>query len=179
MDRPRRNAVSIAYFRDIIKENRDAARKGGTMPEPGISKMTKGQDGYFTVTWSEFKKADRWSIKNAVPAMGGVAELYWMDDHKKLNIFCVTRSWYGGLRSNLRELTDPEIERDPERLAILLEHKDAIYYRYTLTDSLDDMNDVVFYLSEVHAPGAHKVKSSGRYERIFVNEIDAGKLVTI
>ncbi len=149
------------------------------MPEPSITKRTKDGNGYFTVTWSEIRKADRWSIKNAVPAMGGVAEIYWMDDHKKLNIFCVTRSWYGGLRANLRELTDPEIERDPVRRAILLEHEGAIYYRFALTDSLDDMNDVVFFLSEVHAPGAHSVKPSGRFEKIFVNEIDSGRLTSI
>lgn len=149
------------------------------MQEPGIKKRTKDGDGYFTISWSAFRKADRWDINKSVPAMGGVAELYWMDDHGKLNIFCVTRSWYGGLRSNLRELTDPEIERDPVRRAIVLEHQDALYYRYALTESLDDMNDVVFFLSEIHAPGAHQVKPSGRYQRIFVNELDAGKLTTI
>ncbi len=40
------------------------------------------------------------------------------------------------------------------------------------------MADVMFFLAEAACPGAG-ASLSGRYDRIFVKEIDAGKLVTI
>ncbi len=143
-----------------------------------ISKTVRGQDAYFTVRWSPFVRAEKYAIHTGVPAMGGVAELYWMDEGKKLNQFCVARSWYGGLRSLLRERIDPDLENDPARLAILREHKDRIYFRYSLSESNPDMEDVLFFFQETLAPGLPGARHSGRYERIFLNEINAGKLTT-
>ncbi len=144
-----------------------------------IRKTEEGPSAYFTIKWSKIRKADKYDIHKAVPAMGGMCELYYKDKEGKLNLFCVSRSWYGGLRSNIRELTDPLIEKDPHRLKILLEHKDEIYYRYSLTESLNDMNDVLFFFMSLYAPDVRVAEPSGRYEQIFVNEVDADKIVTI
>ena len=130
------------------------------------------------MAWSPFALADKYDIAKRVPAMGGIAEIYFKDERGKLNLFCLQRSWYGGLRSMLRERCDPELERDPRRLAILERWKDAIYYRYSLSDSHADIEDVMFFFMETYSPGQSTVESSGRYERIFVREIDAGKLTT-
>ncbi len=111
--------------------------------------------------------------------MGGIAELYYRDEYGKLNLFCVTRTWYGGLRSSIRVMTDPELEKDPVRHQILLDYPKEIYYRYSLTESLKDMNDILFFFMETLAPGANTVKDSGRYEQIFLKEIDPQKLTTI
>jgi hypothetical protein len=150
-----------------------------TTPTPSITKAVKDNAGYFTVTWSLFRKADRHDIIRAVPAVGGIAELYYMDNAGKLNLFCLTRSWYGGLRATIRELTDPTIEKDEGRKKILETYPDAIYYRYSMTESLKDMNDVIFFFMETLLPGAHQVQASGRYEQIFLKEIDPQNLVTI
>jgi hypothetical protein len=144
-----------------------------------IVKESEGDRVYFTVSWSLLRKADKYDIHRAVPAMGGMCELYYKDSYGKLNLFCVSRSWFGGLRSNLRELTDPVIEKDPERLKIILEHKDELYYRYSLTESLDDMNDVLFFFMQTYAPGSDVVKPSGRYKQIFVKEIDPQKFTKV
>jgi hypothetical protein len=136
-------------------------------------------DVYFTITWSPFSKADKYEIITRVPSVGGIAELYYMDEKGKLNLFCLQRSWYGGLRAMLRERCDPSIEKDPFRLSILVKWRDRIYYRWTNCDSHPDMNDIMYFLTQVNSPDAPGVEHSGRFKRIFLQEIDAGKLVTI
>lgn len=149
------------------------------MRESTILKRESGKDGYFSVYWSQFRKADRHDIARSVPARSGIVELYYMDEYKKLNEFFVGKSWYGGLRSTIRILTDPELDKDERRLVILNAHEDAIYYRYAMSDSNADLDDVHFFLIETLSPGCGAVEPSGRFDRIFVNEYDAGKLVTI
>ncbi len=143
-----------------------------------VSKVEHEGDAYFTVRWSPFAKADKYTIHTGVPAIAGIAELYWMDEARKLNLFCVARSWYGGLRSVVRARIDPELERDEYRRSVLEAHPNDLWYRYTGTDSHGDMSDLMYFFMETYAPGAGLVESSGRYGRIFVDEIDAGKLVT-
>jgi hypothetical protein len=133
---------------------------------------------YYTLRWSPFAKADKYEVTRSVPAIGGIAELYYKDEEGKLNLFCLQRSWYGGLRAMIRERCDASIEKDPWRLSILVKWKDRIYYRWTNCESFKDMADVMFFLVESSCPGAGG-ESSGRYDRIFVKEIDADKLTTI
>lgn len=144
-----------------------------------IRKEEHGEDGYFCLRWSPFARADKYEIVTRVPALGGVAELYYRDREGKLNLFCLQRSWYGGLRSMLRERTDPVLEKDPHRLGILETWKDRIYYRYTCTESVADMKDVMYFFMKTYAPDSDLVEHSGRYRRIFLKELDTGKLVTI
>jgi hypothetical protein len=144
-----------------------------------ISRRTNRECVYFTVYWSHISKADKYDIVRKVPAMGGIAEMYFIDERGKLNLFCVTRSWYGGLRSTIRALSDPLIEKDPYRKGILLAHEKNIYYRYVLCESYADMTDIVFFFMETYSPGADAVEHSGRFSKIFLKEIDAEKIVTI
>lgn len=136
-------------------------------------------DGYFTVRWSPLAKADKYEIATRVPAIGGIAEIYYMDEKGKLNLFCLQRSWYGGLRAMLRERCDPSVEKDPFRLSILVKWHDRIYYRWSNSESKADMDDVMFFFVETYAPGSGSVEHSGRFDRIHVNEVDAEKIVSI
>ena len=138
-----------------------------------ITSAEKDDDGYFTVRWSPLYKADKYEIHKIVPAVGGVAELYYRDEKGKLFLFRCARSWYGGLRAVIRESTDYELEKDEKLRAIVEKHKDRLYYRYSCCDIKDDLDDVLFFLYETYAPGKHKVEHSGRYNRIFMKEIDA------
>jgi hypothetical protein len=157
----------------------------GTDPHsPGFLGYTiqgseKAGDGYFIVRWSPIAKADKYDIVTKVPALGGIAELYFRDRQGKLNLFCLQRSWYGGVRSMLRERSDPELEKDLRRRAILEEHQGEIYYRYVLSESAMDMKDVMFFFMETYSPGSNAAEHSDRYGRIYLREIDAGKLTTI
>jgi hypothetical protein len=141
-----------------------------------IAREENAGNVYYTIRWSHFAAADKYEIARSVPAVGGIAELYYQDRQGKLNLFCLQRSWYGGLRAVLRERCDPSVEKDPWRLSILVKWRDRIYYRWTNSESFADMEDVMCYLAD----GSGVVhKGSGRYDRIYVKEIDAEKLVTI
>jgi hypothetical protein len=143
-----------------------------------ITREDAGRTAYYTLRWSPFAKADKYDIVRSVPAIGGIAEIYYRDREGKLNLFCLQRSWYGGLRAVLRERCDPSIEKDAWRLSVLVKWRDRIYYRWTNSESFADMADVMFFLAESSLAGAGG-EPSGRFDRIFVKEIDSGKLVTI
>lgn len=135
---------------------------------PGVSRVVKKGEVYYTLVWSPLKKADKYEITMKVPAVAGLYELYKMDKNKKLNLLAVTHAWYGGLRSQLRIAVDPELTNDPVRKAEL---EDAeLYYRYAPTDSLEDMLDVVWFLHSTYFPHDVRVEHSGRYTRVYLNE---------
>jgi hypothetical protein len=143
-----------------------------------ITREEEARTAYYTLRWSPFAKADKYEITRSVPAIGGIAEIYYRDAEGKLNLFCIQRSWYGGLRAMLRERCDPVVEKDPWRLSILVKWRGRIYYRWTNSESFADMADVMYFLVENSISGGGG-ETSGRFDRIFVKEIDAGKLVTI
>ena len=144
-----------------------------------IRKSLRDGDAYYAIRWSPIVKADKYLIIGSVPAMGGIAELYYQDERGKLNLYMLARSYYGGLRATLRVATDPEEERDERRRAILLEHEGKIFYRYALVESQDDMSDVMYFFLTTSTPHGAPPPHSGRYGRIFVKELDEGKLTTI
>ena len=133
-----------------------------------ILKRTKDNDAYFEIYWSELKKAEKYDINASVPAESGIFELFYKDDKKQLNLIYIERIWFGGLRSTIRKLTDPELESDPKWKDIL--SRFDCYYRYALSSLNRDMEDVLFYFSEVLFPGADKCRSSSRYNNIYLKE---------
>jgi hypothetical protein len=144
-----------------------------------IRGIEKDGEGFFVVTWSDFAKADKYEIVTQVPALGGIAEIYYKDRGGTLNLFVLQHSWYGGLRGIIRERTDPELEKDPVRKTILERWKDEIYYRYALSESRSDMMDVLFFLMQTLSPDSPPPEHSGRYSRIWVRELDAQRLGNI
>lgn len=143
-----------------------------------IRKAVRDGDAFYTVRWSPIVKADKYTIIGSVPAMGGVAELYYKDTAGKLNLYMLARSYYGGLRATLRVATDPETELDERRHAVLIAHEGLIFYRWSLVESQDDMSDVMYFFMSTYSP-ASRFDHSRRYQKIFVKEIDSGGLVTI
>ena len=98
----------------------------------GITVQQRGDRVYYSVTWSALRQADRWQIASSVPAVGGVYEIYWMDEHKHLRMLTIGNAAFGGLRSEIRRFTDPELVDDPEAIAILNDKE--IWFRYAPTD---------------------------------------------
>jgi len=145
--------------------------------KPLVQKLVRGRDAYFTVSWSRLRKSEKYEIVRSVPSDAGIYELYYMDRKKKLCLFHVGKSWYGGLRNEIRLRTDAELEKDAARRALLEKHD--CWYRWSLLSSSEDMADILFFFAQTHLPGIASVHHSGRYSRIFVNEHDADKSVTI
>jgi hypothetical protein len=146
--------------------------------KPVVKKMVdRKEDVYFTIFWSRLKKGDKYGIIKAVPSQAGIFELYSMDKKGKLNLFYFGKSWYGGLRNELRVRIDPELETDAKRRAVL--DKFDCYFRYSLIESADDMSDILYFFAQTYFPGSPTYKPSGRYKEIFVKEVAPDKIVTI
>lgn len=133
-----------------------------------ISSRINNREAIFTLNWSALTKADRWAIAKGVPAMGGVFELYWMDDHKRLRLLHIGNANMGGLRSEIRRLSDAEL-CDNSRIHAILETFD-IYYRFSICDSARDMADIVWYFRKRYFPEDPGVDHSGRFDVITVME---------
>ena len=111
-----------------------------------------------------------------MPSVSGLFELYFQDRHKRLNLFFVSKAWYGGLRNWIRKATDAELESNLERKKVLQNHQ--CWYRYTIIHSSADLSDILFFFASTYFPGAHRVEHSGRYADIFVDEISPDKIVS-
>lgn len=144
-----------------------------------INKIVKNDSAYYTINWSPFQKAEKYQILISVPAISGIAELYFMDRSKKLNRFYLSSSYYGGLRSTLREYTDSELVQNQWHKNILEKWSNNIWYRWSHTESLQDMNDILFFLRSSTWWKSKKIESSGRYKYIYLIEKNAGNLITI
>ncbi len=145
--------------------------------EPVVTKRVKDDRVYYTIVWSELRKADRNDIRKSVPAVPGLFELYTMDEHDTLNLISVYKAWYGGLRSQIREKTDPEIEREPARKQLL--ESRPCYFRYTKTFSYNDMADILYFFSETYFPKRNLTSSSGRFNHIYVKEHSKDKIIDL
>jgi len=140
----------------------------------GIRAQSNGKNAYYSISWSALRKADRWEIAKSVPAVGGVFEIYWMDERKHLRLLTVASARFGGLRSEIRRLTDPELTVDV-RSADLLANRE-IYFRYAETDSVAAMTDVVWFFRKTYFPENPGVSHSGRFDRIFASETAPDKV---
>lgn len=147
-------------------------------PEPVIERMTRNQNVYFTVHWSPFQEADKYRINATVPAMSGVYELYYRDPYGKLVLHEVDYVWYGGLRSRLRKITDPELEEDLTKRKFIESNK--FVFRFSLTENFKDMEDVVFFLgSSANLPEKKRRADSGRFRNVYLRESSPNKLTSI
>ena len=146
--------------------------------EYGIA-VAKEKDGdvYYYVNWSPLSIAERWDINAKVPAVSGIFEIYWMDETKHLRLYNVGRTHYGGLRSELRRLTDPELTCDLKTKK-LLEEKE-IWYRFAPCNSVKIMSDVIWFFMETYFPENNTMEHSGRYINIFLKESEPDKLIWV
>jgi len=143
----------------------------------GITALKKDENVYYDIQWSPLSLAERWTINSKVPAIAGVYEIYWMDEQKHLRMMEIGKTHYGGLRSELRRITDPELATDP-RVRQTLENNE-IWFRYVPSNSIDDMTDVVWFFRATYFPENPGVDHSGRYKKIFLKESAPDKLIWV
>ena len=143
----------------------------------GISVLEKDGCVYYYVQWSPLSLADRWSINSKVPSIAGIYEIYWMDESHHLRMLAVGDTHYGGLRSEIRRLTDSELALDP-RIRDILENKE-IWFRYAPSNSAGTMADVVWFFRATYFPENPGVEHSGRYSKIFLKESAPDKLIWV
>ncbi|MCL2833051.1 MAG: hypothetical protein FWD78_07770 [Treponema sp.] len=143
----------------------------------GITLLAKENAAYYNIQWSPLAVADRWTINAKVPAVAGIYEIYWMDEYEKLRMLSVGNTHYGGLRSEIRRLTDSELVTD-EKARKILEEKE-IWFRYAPTNSASAMADVVWFFRATYFPEDPGVEPSGLYEKIFLKESAPDKLIWV
>jgi len=146
--------------------------------EYGITAKEKDGGIYYFIKWSPLAKADRYEIITKVPSISGIFEIYWMDENNRLRIFFVEKTDYGGLRSEIRRITDPELCRTNAKAKKILEEKE-IWYRYAPSGSANVMADVLWFFMQNYFPKNKKIKHSGRYENIFLKESAPDKLIWV
>jgi hypothetical protein len=93
-------------------------------------------------------------------------------------MFFVGQTNYGGLRSEIRRLTDPELCFNDEKTKKILEEKE-IWYRYAANDSSKVMADVVWFFMSTYFPDDPPAHHSGRYEKIYMTESAPDKLIWV
>jgi hypothetical protein len=145
--------------------------------DPCITFQEKGDEAYYFVQWSPLAIADRWAISTHVPSVAGIFEIYWMDDHNHLRMYSVGNTHYGGLRSELRRLTDSELAIDTSARRILEEEE--VWFRYAPTNSSIAMADLVWFFRKTYFPENPGVEPSGHYKKIFLKESAPDKLIWI
>lgn len=145
--------------------------------ECNITKRIRGGDAYYTINWSPLEEINKYRIMSSVPSMSGIFELYYLDESKTLNIFCLSRAWYGGIRNTVREMCDPISLRYPEYRSFFSEH--PVILRYALSDSFQDMADILYFFFSSGVLQTRESEASGRYGDIYVKEQSRDKLVTI
>jgi hypothetical protein len=143
----------------------------------GIIAQKKDEAVYYNIQWSPLSLAERWVINSRVPAVAGVYEIYWMDEHKHLRMMDVGKTHYGGLRSEIRRLTDPELVTNPKTRQTL--ENNEIWFRYVPSNWIDNMTDVVWFFRSTYFPENPGVDHSGRYKKIFLKESAPDKLIWV
>jgi hypothetical protein len=144
------------------------------MPAARLQKTVRGTCAYYTIRWSVLRKADKYDIQKAVPAMAGLYELYYRGADRKLRLFHFGRAWLGGLRAVIREFTDPTLLKDrPDLQRMLTEYE--CYYRYSICESLPDLQDLIDFFAASEKIGGGISAASGRYEKVRIKEVTAGE----
>lgn len=143
----------------------------GFYPAARLHKDLRRGRAYYTIRWSPLRPANRYEIGKIVPAMSGIYELYYRAEDGRLRLFHYGKAWLGGLRAVIREYTDPELMKDRPDIRTVLSAR-ACFYRFSVCDSLPDMEDLISFFSASENRGGPPAASSGRYSEIRLNEID-------
>ncbi|MDR2370982.1 MAG: hypothetical protein LBD71_05850 [Treponema sp.] len=143
----------------------------------GITAREKGEEVHYFVSWSPLSVAERWTINAKVPSVAGIYEIYWMDDHEHLRLLSVGMTHYGGLRTEIRRLTDSELAGDKKAKQIL--ENEEIWFRYAPSNSAPVMADVIWFFRKTYFPENPGVEHSGRFTKIFLNESAPNKLIWV
>ncbi|MDR0472597.1 MAG: hypothetical protein LBH43_02840 [Treponema sp.] len=143
----------------------------------GITSQVKNEDIYYFVQWSPLAIAERWHISSKVPAVGGIYEIYRMDDHNHLRMMAVGDTHFGGLRSEIRRLTDAELALDMKTKQTL--ENEEIWFRYAPTNSVTAMSDIVWFFRTTYFPENPGVEPSGKFKKVFLKESAPDKLIWV
>ena len=137
--------------------------------EPEVTKLTRNDSAYFEIRWSRLVGLDKHTVIRKVPSTAGIFEIYRYNGGRTAQLSGRSRAYYGGLRNTLRGLIDP-ISPYPLN-GELLPPDETHLVRYSLIESSDDMDDIMFFFAGRDDFEARDQDHSGRYQFVYVKEI--------
>ena len=137
--------------------------------EPTVEKLTREDSAYFAIRWSRLLYLEKDVVVRSIPSAPGIFEVYRYGGGPSASLIGRARAYYGGLRNTLRGLIDP-ISPYPLN-GELLEEDVSHMVRYSLIESSDDMNDILYFFAGRDEFEDDEQEHSGRYEFIYVKEL--------
>ena len=138
--------------------------------EPVVEKLERNDSAYFAIHWSRLFPMDKHTVRGKIPSEPGIFEVYHYRGGPTADLVGRSRAYYGGLRNTLRGLIDP-ISPYPLN-GELLPPGEQHLARYAILESSDDMDDILFFFAGRDEMEDPDQEHSGRYEFIYVKEID-------
>jgi hypothetical protein len=135
--------------------------------DTSIAKQTRGDSVYFTIRWSALTLLDKHIVTQRIPSQAGIYELYRDTGGRTPELIGRSRAYYGGLRNTLRGLIDPDTPYAFN--GELLDQSRTHWTRYAMTESSDDMDDLLFFFADKEVPQPEQ-HHSGRYRYVYVKE---------
>lgn len=137
-------------------------------------------NAYYSITWSEERKYEKYDALKFLPELAGIIFIYQKQE-AGIRLILLYACWRDGLRVGLRKLMDPLYTPDMELLRNLTAYS-SFFYRFTVIDSSPfDMKDILFWLITTYNPELNSAwyKDSGRYGGIFVEERVSNQVICV
>jgi len=141
-----------------------------------MKKDVRGDDAYYSISWSRLFEYDRFTARRVMPELPGIVWLLH-PVKKEMESLLFYACWRDGLRVGLRKLLDDSfLNTGKDHLReILLTHE--LHYRFAVIDTSPlDIQDLMFWMIKEYKPlynDEHKFTDSKRYMNIFVKETDS------
>ncbi len=137
-----------------------------------MEKNVKGEKVFYQIAWSPIIRFDKYRALG-IPDLSGILCLLDERTPKQYEYLLFYSCWRNSIRKGLREITNPDTSRFPGIIE-LVKNK-TLLYRYTVIDkSIEDMNDVLFWLIGEYQPvynNSIDFSDSKRYKEIYMKEL--------
>jgi len=142
-----------------------------------MKKTVVNDDVFYTIAWSRLIEYDKHSASRILPEMPGILCLLERLPRGAMKYLIFYGCWRDGLRMALKNFLDPDFTKFPAINAGLKGR--SMFYRYTVVDtSMQDMQDIMFWLIRTYTPEFNAVEGfedSRRYKNISIREMDLGE----
>ena len=138
--------------------------------KPSVSKQIDRDIAYYRVIWSALFPSSRERIRNTVPSLPGLWELYWLEKSINPRMLKMGSAWYGGLRNELRVEAD-EGEYRNRGIREYLNSGDC-YYRYTICEIGADLEELYEVIASIRRMPGPKTPPARRYADVRISEPD-------
>ncbi len=138
-----------------------------------MKKSVLNDDVFYTLMWSRIIPYDKYTAARILPEMAGILCLMENVPNGDPAYLMFYGCWREGLRMGLKNLMSPIIQKS-RNIAQQFDNR-KLLYKYTIVDSsLQDMQDVMYWLIQNYNPEFNQILDFGdskRYQNIYVKEM--------